>query len=93
MPLTPSRRRVLEAAAALTAASALPRAVTAQATNPVASGLAPATSFLATLDPAQRKAATVPWGGQQWRAWNYYGVGGYIKPGLRLEQMQAAQKD
>ena len=100
MPLTPSRRRVLEAAAALTAASALPRAVTAQATNPVASGLAPATSFLdrtrrflATLDPAQRKAATFPWGGQQWRAWNYYGVGGYIKPGLRLEQMQAAQKD
>lgn len=98
MPLITSRRRVLEAAATLTAASALPRVAAAQ--SAAASGLAPATDFLdrtrrflATLDPTQRKSASFPWGGQQWRSWNYYGVGGYIKPGLRLEQMQAAQKD
>ncbi len=100
MPFTPTRRRVIEAAATLTAASVLPISATAQSANPVASALAPATGFLdhtrrflATLDPSQRKSATFPWGGQQWRAWNYFGSTGNIKPGLRLEQMQAAQKD
>lgn len=96
MPMIPTRRHVLEAAVTVSAASALPRGSLAQATP----GLAPAADFLdrtrrfmATLDLKQKKAATFPWGGQQWRAWNYYGSTGNIKPGLRLEQMQPAQKD
>jgi Protein of unknown function (DUF3500) len=52
-----------------------------------------AVQFLATLDDAQRKRARFPVGGDVWRRWNYFGVGGYIKPGLRLEEMSASQKD
>ncbi len=52
-----------------------------------------AVQFLATLDDAQRKRARFPVGGDVWRRWNYFGVGGYIKPGLRLEEMSATQKD
>ena len=47
---------------------------------------------MASLDADRRKAASFEWDGSQWRNWNYFGVGGYIKPGLRLEQMDAAQK-
>ena len=32
-------------------------------------------------------------GDRTWRGWNYFGVGGYVKPGLRLEEMTPAQKD
>jgi Protein of unknown function (DUF3500) len=49
-------------------------------------------AFLATLDAGQLKAATFDWNGSTWRNWNYFGVGGFIKPGLRLEQMSAPQK-
>lgn len=97
MTLAPSRRCVLEAGAIMTGAALAPSVIAQTVPAP---GLAPAAGlldrtrrFLATLDLAQRKSATFPWGGNQWRAWNYYGVGGYIKPGLRLEQMQPAQKD
>ena len=41
----------------------------------------------------QRKAASFAWNGSEWRGWNYFGATGYIKPGLRLEQMSAAQKE
>jgi hypothetical protein len=50
------------------------------------------TAFLATLEPDKRKAASFAWNGPEWTGWNYFGVGGYIKPGLRLEQMSAPQK-
>jgi Protein of unknown function (DUF3500) len=50
-------------------------------------------TFLAGLNSVQRKAALFEWNGAQWRNWNYYGASGYIKPGLRLEQMSAPQKD
>ena len=43
--------------------------------------------------PDKRKAASFAWNGSEWRGWNYFGVGGYVKPGLRLEQMSAAQKE
>ena len=46
----------------------------------------------ATLEPDKLKAASFAWNGSEWRGWNYFGVAGYIKPGLRLEQMNAAQK-
>lgn len=95
--LTLDRRRLLEAGAAIAGAATfvgIPAALAAGVP-----GLAPASElldrtrrFLATLDAGQRKAATFPWAGRQWREWNYYGVGGYVKPGLRLEQMSAPQK-
>ena len=50
-------------------------------------------AFQAGLEPDKRKAASFAWDGAEWRGWNYFGVGGYIKPGLRLEQMSKAQKD
>jgi len=92
----PSRREVVAglaaAAAAITsspAAAAPPPAAITSASSLVAR----TTQFLAGLDEAQRKAASFDWGGSEWRNWNYFGVGGYIKPGLRLEQMRPAQKD
>ena len=47
--------------------------------------------FLATLDPERRKAASFPYGGPEWRGWNYFGASGYTKPGLRMEQLTAAE--
>ena len=46
-----------------------------------------------SLPTNQRKAASFVWGGSEWRGWNYFGATGYVKPGLRLEQMTAAQKE
>ena len=55
--------------------------------------LAATRKFLDGLEPDKRKAASFAWDGSEWRSWNYFGVGGFIKPGLRLEQMSAAQKE
>jgi hypothetical protein len=90
----PNRRSVVLAGTALLGAAVLPK------TGAIAaSGLAPATDFsaaarrlLSGLEPDQREAASFPWGGREWSGWNYFGVGGFIKPGLRLEQMRSAQK-
>jgi hypothetical protein len=89
------RRHVIATGAALIGAAALPRAGGA-----ADEGLAPAgdllgrvRAFLSGLEPDQRKAASFVWGGSVWRGWNYFGATGYVKPGLRLEQMSAAQKE
>jgi hypothetical protein len=91
----PDRRSVMLAGTALLGVAALPGAI-ANAAEP---GLAPATDllagtqkFLVGLEPDKRKAASFAWNGSDWKNWNYFGVAGYIKPGLRLEQMSAAQK-
>ena len=90
------RRSVILTGARLIGAAALIRPVAADA----GAGLAPAADFtaatrrfVATLDAHQRKAASFAWNGPEWRGWNYFGGGGFIKPGLRLEQMNAAQKE
>jgi Protein of unknown function (DUF3500) len=89
------RRGVVFSGAALLGTAALP-GLAAGAVNP---GLAPAVellagvrAFLAKLEPDKRKAATFDWNGPEWRGWNYFGFSGYVKPGLRLEQMNAEQK-
>jgi hypothetical protein len=89
------RRSVILGGAAALGAAALPGGAGAQG-----AGLAPAAelldrvkAFQATLEPDKRKAASFAWDGSEWRGWNYFGVGGYIKPGLRLEQMSKLQKD
>ncbi len=48
--------------------------------------------FLDGLEPDKRKAATFAWNGPEWRNWDYFGSGNNIKPGLRLEVMDAPQK-
>ena len=89
------RRNVVLGGSALVGLAGLPKVASAA----VANGLAPAgdllasvNKFVASLDPAKRKAASFAWNGSEWRNWNYFGVSGYAKPGLRLEQMDAAQK-
>jgi hypothetical protein len=94
-PALPDRRRVVLAGSALLGVAALPNAAAA-ATDaglaPAADLLAAARKLLSSLDADQRKAASFAWNGPEWNGWNYFGVGGFIKPGLRLEQMNAAQK-
>jgi hypothetical protein len=92
----PHRRSVIVAGTALLGAAVLPRAASATREAGLASAaeLTDRTQkFLATLEPDKRKSATFPWNGAEWRGWNYFGVAGYIKPGLRLEQMSAPQKE
>jgi hypothetical protein len=92
-PAQLDRRRVILAGAALLGTAALPRAAQANdAIAPAGELLAAVRKFLGSLEPEKRKAASFAWNGSEWRGWNYFGVGGYIKPGLRLEQMSAAQK-
>jgi Protein of unknown function (DUF3500) len=50
-------------------------------------------AFLSSLQPEQAVAARFPLDGDVQRNWNYFGIGGYIKPGFRLEQMNALQKE
>jgi hypothetical protein len=91
-----SRRDVLigtAAAAAVGWPAADGAAAAASALAPAAGLLDRTVTFLAGLDPAQRKAASFGWDGPTWRGWSYFGVSGYIKPGLRFEQMQPAQAD
>ncbi|MEX2126830.1 MAG: DUF3500 domain-containing protein [Xanthobacteraceae bacterium] len=89
------RRNLLVAGGTLLAAATLPRAIARAADEALGSAaelLARVQKFLAGLDPDMRKAASFAWNGPEWRGWNYFGASGYTKPGLRLEQMSAAQK-
>ncbi len=91
----PDRRRVVLAGSALLGIAALPNraaAATDAGLAPAADLLAGARKFLSGLEPDQRKAASFAWNGPEWNGWNYFGVAGFIKPGLRLEQMRPAQK-
>jgi len=93
---SPDRRSVILGGTAALGAVVLPGSYAGAAEPGLAPAddfLAAARRFLATLDPARRKAATFAWNGPDWRGWNYFGGGGLIKPGLRLEQMDAAQQE
>ena len=93
--LQADRRTVVLGGAAALSLTALPGAANAQASDlgPAAELLGRVRTFRATLEPDQQKAASFAWDGSEWRGWNYFGATGYIKPGLRLEQMSKAQKD
>lgn len=88
------RRRVVLAGSALLGTAAFPAVVGAADTRlgSAADLLAATRKFLASLETDKQRAARFAWNGPEWRGWNYFGIGGYIKPGLRLEQMSAAQK-
>jgi hypothetical protein len=90
------RRRVIVGGTAILGAAALPGPRAGAAEPGLASAadlLAAVQKFLATLEPEKRQAASFGWNGSEWRGWNYFGGGGLIKPGLRLEQMSGAQKE
>jgi len=91
---TLNRRRIVIAGSALLGAAALPQPAQAADAGlmPAADLLAAANKFLGGLEPDKLKAASFAWDGTEWRGWNYFGAGGFIKPGLRLEQMSPAQK-
>ncbi len=92
-PAQADRRHVILGGAALLGTAALPKTAAAEpALGPAAELLAATRQFLASLEPDQRKAASFAWNGPEWNGWNYFGAAGFIKPGLRLEQMSAAQK-
>ena len=86
------RRRVIVAGSALLAATAVPARANG-GLAPAGDLLAATRKFLDGLEPDKRKAASFAWDGSEWRNWNYFGAAGFIKPGLRLEQMSAAQKE
>jgi hypothetical protein len=90
-----NRRGLLIGGAALAGAATLSADLRAQAQGLGSADelLGRVQKFLAVLDPDRRKTAMFPWGGAEWRGWNYFGASGYIKPGLRLEQLTSAQKD
>ena len=91
----PDRRSVIVAGAALLGTAALPGTAAAadEGLAPAADLLGKVSAFLSGLEPDKRKAASFAWNGSEWRGWNYFGATGYVKPGLRLEQMSAAQKE
>ena len=90
----PDRRDLIVGGAALIGSAALPSILHAAGPGlaPAADLLSATRKFVSTLEPDQRKAASFAWNGSEWREWNYFGVAGYIKPGLRFEQMNAGQK-
>jgi hypothetical protein len=92
---TPDRRKIVFTGAALLGTAALPHAAIAADDGLASAGdlLGKVRGFLSGLEPDKRKAASFAWNGSEWRGWNYFGATGYIKPGLRLEQMSGAQKE
>jgi hypothetical protein len=90
----PHRRCVVLGGTALLGAAALPGVgVAADDGLGSAADLLTATrKFLSSLEPAKRKAASFAWNGPEWSGWNYFGSAGFIKPGVRLEQMSPEQK-
>jgi hypothetical protein len=90
------RRSVLAAGTTLIGAVAIPALVVGSAgpaLAPAGDLLAAVRKFTGGLEPEKLRAASFAWNGPEWRSWNYFGVGGFIKPGLRLEQMTVAQKE
>jgi hypothetical protein len=90
------RRTVMIGGTAMLAAAAMSGSIAGANET----GLAPAGEFLSAtrkfldaLEPDKRKAATFAWNGPDWRGWNYFGSSDNIKPGVRFEQMNAAQKE
>jgi hypothetical protein len=89
----PDRRRVIVAGAALLGTAAFPCGAQANdALAPADELLGAVREFLSGLEPSKRKAASFAWNGPEWRGWNYFGAASYVKPGLRLEQMNPMQK-
>lgn len=91
-----TRRRVLLGGTAAAALSPPFFPSIAAAAQPLASAdklHARVTSFVSLLDGQKKELVSFAWNGPEWRNWNYFGGGGFIKPGLRLEQMSESEKN
>lgn len=92
---TPDRRSVVLTGAAVLGTAALSPAIvgaTDAGLGSAADFLSGTERFVSSLEPDKRKMASFAWNGPEWVGWNYFGGSGFIKPGLRLEQMSPAQK-
>jgi hypothetical protein len=91
--LEPDRRSVVLGGTALLSAAMLADAGAAEAGLGSAAELTERVRrFMASLEPDKQKAASFAWNGSEWRGWNYFGFPSVIKPGLRIEQLDATQK-
>ena len=91
--MTINRRDLLVTGAAFAAAPLFPIPALAAADLGDAAPLrGRVADFAKLLSPQESEAARFPFGGQVQQRWNFMGAGGFIKPGLRLEQMSEAQK-
>jgi Protein of unknown function (DUF3500) len=89
-----SRRTVLVTGAALAAAPLLHLPAHGAADlGDAAAFRGRAAAFAKLLSPEESQAARFPFGSEVQQKWNFMGAGGFIKPGLRLEQMSADQKN
>ena len=90
--MTLTRRKFMLTAGATAAAAALATlpSLGQQSSRPT---VVAARSFLDALEPDQASRATFAFGDATWRGWNYFGSGGLIKPGLRLEEMTEPQQE
>lgn len=89
-----SRRTMLVGGAAAVASPLLPAmAAPIPPLVPADDLMARVSRFLSLLDSAKTEAVRFAWNGREWRNWNYFGGGGFIKPGLRLEQMSQDEQD
>jgi hypothetical protein len=92
--MTLNRRDLILASAAGVTLALSPTALAAQAKPGSAAEFRQrAQDFLAVLSPDEKASAEFPLDGDVQRRWNFMGVGGFIKPGLRFEQMSSQQKD
>jgi hypothetical protein len=87
-----TRRQIVLAPPALLTASAA-QAATSPDLGDAAPVRAKAQTLLKQLTPEQSGEARFPLGGDVQASWNFMGAGGFIKPGVRLENMTPAQKD
>jgi len=91
--LEPDRRSVVLGGTALLSAAMLSDAGAAEAGLGSASEITERVRrFMTSLEPDKQKAASFAWNGSEWRGWNYFGFPSVIKPGLRIEQLDATQK-
>jgi Protein of unknown function (DUF3500) len=91
-PAMINRRHILFATPALLVPS-LARAATRTDLGDASAFRSKAESFLTKLSPEQTAETRFPYGGEVQASWNFMGVGGFIKPGLRLEKMDNTLKD
>src|ERR1044071_3890625 len=88
LPSQADRRQVILGGPAALGRAVCPGSAKAQAgLGSAAQVLERVRAFQASLEPDKHKAASFAWDSPEWRGWNYFGASGYIKPGLRLEQM------
>lgn len=87
-----NRRHILLATPALLMPS-IARAATTTDLGDASAFRNKAEAFLSKLSPEQTAEAKFPYGGEVQAYWNFMGVGGFIKPGIRLENMDGALKD